>query len=508
VDVRSRKPPDDSVGGDAWFCVSLWSPDGKSVGFFADGKLKKVEVSGGQVQVLCDAPNGRGGAWNREGTIIFSADAVGPLLRVSSAGGSPSELTKVDSARSEAGHRWPVFLPDGKHFLYLAANFSGRPGINAIFVGSLDSTEKRFVVSASANAFYAEPGYLLYMRDKTLVAQSFDLRHFTLSGDPHTLSDEVLYFPQVYRAVFSVSGAEMLVTQTGKGVYLSQLTWFDRNGRNVGTSGKPSWYNNVQLSPDGRRIATDQTDQDGRNIDVWVQDPARDATTRLTFDPALDTTPAWSPDSKKLAISSNRSLNFRLYLKNADGSGSEEEIAQAGESAFNVLDWSHDGKFLLTRRSNELWYLTMPEHALKPLIQGWVVRAAQFSPDGRWVAYASNESGSMEVYVAPFPSGNGKWQVSSGGGQEPRWRNDGKELFYLSRDSKIMAVPVSTGASFESGSPVVLFQTHRRQPISSQDIFSYDVSADGQRFLIATQVDESAAAPLSVLLNWTSAMEK
>jgi serine/threonine protein kinase/Tol biopolymer transport system component len=394
-EVGSRRTtPLEGTHGSAY---PFWSPDGKSVGFFADGKLKKVEVSGGQVQALCDAPNGRGGAWNREGTIIFSADAVGPLLRVSSAGGSPSELTKVDSARSEAGHRWPVFLPDGKHFLYLAANFSGRPGINAIFVGSLDSTEKRFVVSASANAFYAEPGYLLYMRDKTLVAQSFDLRHFTLSGDPHTLSDEVLYFPQVYRAVFSVSGAEMLVTQTGKGVYLSQLTWFDRNGRNVGTSGKPSWYNNVQLSPDGHRIATDQTDQDGRNIDVWVQDPARDATTRLTFDPALDTTPAWSPDSKKLAISSNRSLNFRLYLKNADGSGSEEEIAQAGESAFNVLDWSHDGKFLLTRRSNELWYLTMPEHALKPLIQGWVVRAAQFSPDGRWVAYASNESGSMEV---------------------------------------------------------------------------------------------------------------
>ena len=486
----------------------FWSPDGRSIGFFADGKLKKVDVSGGQVQVLCDAPNGRGGAWNREGTIIFSPDALGALFRVPSSGGSPAELTKVDTARAEVGHRWPEFLPDGKHFLYLAANFSGRPGINAVFVGSLDSTEKHFVVSASSNASYSDPGYLLYMRDKTLVVQPFDLRHFALSGEPHTLSDEVLYFPQVYRAAFSVSGGEVLVAQTGKGVYLSQLTWFDRNGKTVGTISKPSWYNNVQLSPDGHRIATDQTDQDGRNIDVWVQDPARDTTTRLTFDPALDTTPAWSPDGKQLVLSSNRSLNFRLYLKNSDGSGAEQEIAEAGGSAFNSLDWSRDGKYILTRRSNELWYLTLPERALKPLIQGWVVKGAQFSPDGRWVAYASNESGSLEIYVAPFPGGNGKWQVSSGGGQEPRWRKDGKELFFLSRDSKMMAVPVSTGASFASGSPVALFQTHRRQPISSQDFYSYDVSADGQRFLIATQVDESAAAPLTVFLNWTSAMDK
>jgi dipeptidyl aminopeptidase/acylaminoacyl peptidase len=376
-------------------------------------------------------------------------------------------------------------------------------------LGALDSPEKRFLVSASANASYADPGYLLYLRDKTLVAQPFDLRSFALSGEPHTLIDEVLYFPQVYRAVFSVSSGEMLVTQTGKGVYLSQLTWFDRSGKQVGTIGKPAWYNNVELSPDGRRVATDQTDQDGRNVDVWVLDPARDATTRLTFDPALDMTPLWSPDGKQIVFSSNRSLKFRFYRKNADGSGSEEEVAEAGVDAFNCLDWSRDGKYMLARRNNELWYLTWPERTQQPLIQPkWVVRGAHFSPDGRWVAYASNESGSMEAYVTSFPSGNGKWQVSTGGGQEPRWRKDGRELFYLSRDSKMMAVPVTTGASFESGSPVPLFQTHRRQPISSQDLLSYDVSADGQRFLIATKVDEGNTAPLSVLLNWTSGMDK
>jgi len=505
-EVGSRKTT--SLEGTHGASFPFWSPDGRSIGFFADGKVKKIDASGGLVQVLCGAPNGRGGAWNRDDTVIFAPDALGPLLRVSSSGGTPVELTKVDTARAEVGHRWPVFLPDQRHFLYLAANFSGRAGINAIYVGSLDSNEKKFVVNTSSNAFYSEPGYLVYMRDQTLVAQPFDLRNFSLSGEPHTLTDEVLYFPQVYRAVFSVAGPQVLVAQTGKGVYLSQLTWFDRNGKTVGLSGKPSWYANVKLSPDGRRIATDQTDQDGRNVDLWVQDPARDTTTRLTFDPALDTTPTWSPDGRKLVYSSNRSLNFKLYLKNADGSGSDEEIAEVGGDAFNSLDWSRDGKYILTRRRNELWYLTLADRTLKPLVQGWLVKAAQFSPDGRWVAYASNESGSMEVYVTPFPSGNGKWQVSSGGGQEPKWRRDGKELFYLSPDSKMMAAPVSTGASFESGSPAALFQTHRRQAISSQDTFSYDVSADGQRFLIATQLDESATAPLSVFLNWTSAMEK
>ena len=231
--------------------------------------------------------------------------------------------------------------------------------------------------------------------------------------------------------------------------------------------------------------------------------------TRLTFDPALDMTPVWSPDGKQLVISSNRSLLFRLYLKNADGSGSDEEIAAGGSSQFNPLDWSRDGKYILLRKANQLWYLAWANRVAKPLSQSnSVVRGAQFSPDGRWVAYASNESGSMEVYVSPFPGMASRWQVSSGGGQEPRWRKDGKELFYLSPDGKLMAASVATGASFEASSPVALFQTHRRQSMSSQDLFSYAVGNDGKKFLIATKVDENNNAPLSILLNWASEMEK
>jgi Tol biopolymer transport system component len=452
--------------------------------------------------MICDAPNGLGGSWNEDGVIVFTPDALRGLSRVSSAGGSPIEMTTPDASRFEASHRWPVFLPDGKHFLYLAANFSGQLEANAIFVGSLDSQEKHLLVNTSANASYAEPGYLLYLRDKTLVAQPFDRGRFILSGEQHTLSDDVLYFAGVDRAVFAVSGGGILATQTGKGAALSQLTWFDRSGRPAGTIGVPESFNNVRLSPDGHRVAEDQTDTDGRNIDIWIREPTRGATARLTFDPSLDQTPIWSSDGKKILFASNRKqLGFQLYVKNADGSGSDEEVANFGPGLqVSPWDWSRDTKYVLFRKANELWYLTWPERVAKPLLQAkWTVRNAQFSPDGRWVAYASNETGNMEIYISSFPNGNGKWQVSNAGGQEPRWRQDGKELFYLSAEGKVMAVAVKPGASFEAGSPVALFQTHRRQPVSAQDFFSYDVSSNGHRFLILTKVNDSNPAPPSVL---------
>jgi dipeptidyl aminopeptidase/acylaminoacyl peptidase len=365
-------------------------------------------------------------------------------------------------------------------------------------------------VNTGANAAYAEPGYLLYLRDnKTLVAQPFDRRRYVLSGEPHTLSDEVLYLPQVVKAVFTVVNSEVLVAQTARGASLSQLKWFDRNGKLAGTIGMPEFYDNVHLSPDGRRIVVDQTSADGRNVAIWIHELALGGRTRLTFE-AQNQTPIWSPDGKQILFSSNRGLGFHLVLKNADGSGSEEEVADLGALAMtNSWDWSRDGKYVLFGKGNELWSLSWPERVAKPLLQAkWTVRNAQFSPDGRWIAYASNETGSMEIYVSPFPNGSGKWQVSSAGGEEPRWRQDGKELFYLSADGKMMAVAVTTGASFKAGSPVALFQIHRRQPVSAQDVFSYDVSGDGQRFLIGTKVDEANAAPLSITLNWASEMEK
>jgi serine/threonine protein kinase len=487
----------------------FWSPDSRSIAFFAQGKLKKVDLSsGGSAQVVGDAPYGRGGAWNRDGIILFSPSFFSGLYRLSVAGGTPVEVTKPDPARFETSHRWPVFLPDGRHFLYLAANFSGQFDKNKIYLGSLDSDEKRPIVSASSNVAYADPGYILYMRDNALVAQKFDARSYVLSGEARALSDEVQYFPQTDLALFGVAGKTILVAQTGKGAAKYQLTWFDRNGKPTGAIGTPGGFANPSISPDGRRLGFEQTDKDGRHIDIWIYDLTNNATTRFTFGPGLNEIPIWSPDGKRIVYGSSQKLNFTVYLKNADGSGSEREISDLGAQEQGVWDWSHEGKFLLLRKDNELWYLSVPDFQAKPYLQPkWIVRNAQFSPDGRWVAYASNETGNWEVYVSPFPGGTGKWQVSRGGG-EPRWRQDGKELFYLSAEGKMTAVPVNMGASFEAGPPVALFQTHIRQPISAQDMFSYAVTGDGQRFLINTKVDEPNAAPLSIILNWASEMER
>ena len=487
----------------------FWSPDGRFIGFFANGKLKKVDVSGGSVQVLCDAPHGRGGSWNRDGVILFAPDVWLGLYRVSSAGGAPVEVTKLDESRLETSHRWPVFLPDGRHFLYLAANFAGHFDKNEIYLGALDSNERHPIVSASANVAYSDPGYLLYWRDNALVAQKFDARSYVLSGEVRTISDEVQYLPQIDLALFGVAGKGTLVAQTGKGAAKSQLKWFDRSGKEVGAVGPSGIYANPTLSPDGRRVAFDQPNPDGRNSDIWIRELSTDAVMRFTFGPGQNQVPVWRPDGNRVVFAANQGLEFALYQKNADGSGVPQQVGNLGGLQQAFWDWSRDGKYLLLWKYGELWYMSSSDWQPKPLLQAkWLVRNAQFSPDGRWVAYSTNESGNWEVYVAPFPNVNGKWQVSRGGGEEPRWRRDGKELFYLSSDGKMMAVAAKTAGNFEAASPLTLFQTHLGQPISSYDLVSYDVTADGQRFLINTKVDEPNVAPLSLILNWTSEMER
>jgi serine/threonine protein kinase/Tol biopolymer transport system component len=488
----------------------FWSPDGRSIGFFADGKLKTIDAfTGKSARVLCDALHGRGGTWNRDGTIIFSPDTWVGLSRVSAAGGTPVPLTKPQPALSEMSHRWPVFLPDGKHFLYLAANFAGEFSKNTIYLASLDSGERHALVAASSNAVYADPGYLLYMRDHALVAQRFDVRNATLSGEQQVLSDEVQYFPAIDLGLFAVAGKETLVLQTGKGADKAQLLWFDRSGKQIGVAGPPGLMANPKLSPDDRRVAFELTDRDGRHIDIWIRDLADDATRRLTFGPALAELPTWSPDGKRVMFMMNRDLQGKILEKNADGSGLERELGDPTQFLQAVVDGSRDGKSLLLWRNGELWYLTASEKVPKPIFRGdSIVSNAQFSPDGKWIAYTSNESGSWEVYVSPFPEPTTKWQVSSGGGTQPRWRQDGKELFYLSTEGKMMSVAVRSSSSFEAGVPTSLFQTHIRQGISAAELFSYDVAADGQRFLVNTKVDEPNPAPLFVILNWASELQK
>ncbi len=488
----------------------FWSPDGRSLGFFAEGKLKTVDVTAGRsAQVLADAPFGRGGAWSKDGVILFTPDAWTGLFRVPSSGGTPVRVTTPDKEQYQVSHRWPVFLPDGKHYLFLACNFSGRLDKNEILLGALDSKEQRTIINASSNVAYADPGYLVYWRDNALVAQRFDLRTDSLTGEPRVISDAAQYFPQTNFAIFSVAG-ETLVAQNGagRGAGKSQLAWFDRRGKQIGTVGPPDLVANPKLSPDGRRVAIDQTDTDGRHVNVWIRDLTNDAVSRIGFGPWLEQVTVWSPDGKHVMYTSNEKLYFSIYEKNADGSGAAESVLDFVVPFQGPWDWSRDGKYVLVRKGSELWYMTMPGRQTQPLLQtSYLIRNAQFSPDGKSVAYASSETGTWEVYVSPFPGFGSKWQVSRGGGEEPRWRGDGKELYYLALDGKMMAVDVKPGDGFEAGAPGSLFQTHPRQPISAMDFFSYDVTPDGQKFLVNTKVDPTNAAPLSVILNWSSEME-
>ena len=488
----------------------FWSADGRYLAFFADGKLKKLEISGGPVQVICDAPSGRGGTWNKEGMIVFTPDArsgVG-LYSVSASGGVVTPISKLDKDRRELSHRWPIFLPDGTHYLYMATNFAGQKNADAIFVGSLDSSEKHFLVEASANAAYAAPGYLLFYRDKTLLAQRFDLKRFALTGDASVVLTDLQYQPQVKRALFDASANGLLVAQTGSGVALSRPVWFDRKGKELGAVGKPDVYGNVSVAPNGNLVSVSITDIASQNTDIWTYDLQRGNTKRLTFNPAQDAVPIWSPDAARLVFASNRRDFNDLYVKNSDGAQEEQNILQSDADKF-PNDWSPEGRYILYTQDTDFGFVTLPELKNSLFLKASsVVRNGQFSPDGKWMAYASNETGRWEIYVTSFPTPRGKWQVSVGGGEQPRWRRDGKELFYLSPDSKMMAVPVTTGADFDSGTPAALFQATPRQPIPIYDLFVYDVSRDGQRFLIITPVKEAETAPMSVVLDWTAKLNK
>jgi hypothetical protein len=497
-----------SLAGTEGATYPFWAADGRSLAFFADGKLKKLELSGGPGQTICDAPAGRGGTWNNDGVIVFAPDVTTGLHRVSASGGTPTGISNPDVNRGEQSHRWPVFLPDGTHYLYLGANISGRKGVDAIFVASLDSNEKHFVVEATANAAYAAPGFLLFYRDKTLLAQPFNLKRFALTGQPTTILTEIQYLPQVKAAVFAASDNGLLVAQSGSGAALSQPTWFDRKGNAVGVLGKPDVYGNIFLSPNGKSVAVDKTDMESLNTDVWIYDLQRESAKRLTFDPALDAVPVWSPDASRFVFASNRSRNWDLYLKNSDGAQDEKSIVGDELGKF-PSDWSRDGKYILYNRGADLWFVTLPELKSTEFMKApSVLRNGRFSPDGKWLAYASNETSKWEIYVTSFPEARGKWQVSTAGGEQPTWRGDGKELFYLSTDGKMTAVPVTTGANFDSGTPVALFQATPRQPVLVFDLFSYDVRRDGQRFLINTQMKQAETQPMSVILNWPAKLNK
>jgi Tol biopolymer transport system component len=388
---------------------------------------------------------------------------------------------------------------------------SGQTDPDAIYVGALESNEKKFVTKATGNSAYAAPGYLLFYRDKTLYEQKFDANKLELSGEAVPLRRDVSYLPRILHSTYAASDAGVLVAQGGSGVSLSGLVWYDRKGNQTGVVGKPDVYANIALAPNGKTLALDKTDAGNENADVWTCDLLGASMKRLTFDPAIDATPVWSPDGTRLLFSSSRKHMFGLFVKKTNGSEEEKflELGDSDKADKYPSDWSRDGKYILFERATELWVTEMPDLRTRAFMKvPATLKNGQFSPDGKWVAYASNESSKWEIYVTSFPEAHGKWQVSSAGGTQPRWRGDGKELFYLASDGKMMAVPVTPGTNFDAGAPVTLFQANARELVATSERVTYDVTKDGQRFLINTQMKNVDMQPMSVILNWAADLNR
>jgi Tol biopolymer transport system component len=484
----------------------FWSPDSKSLGFFADGKLKKIEASGGPALALCEAPDPRGGAWNRDGVIVFEPHFREPLSRVAATGGKATPVTKFDESRKETTHRFPFFLPDGNHFLYEAGSHTvgTESEIHAIKLGSLDGGPARLVLSVRSKPLYAA-GHLLFVRQKTLMAQPFDWKAGKLSGDAFPIAENVQDDPGYFTAVFSVSDNGVLAYQeSGGSVGLHELAWFDRSGKKVDTIGTPGEFWSPRLSRDGRRIVTGVGDP----ADLWFEDIPRRVATRMTFDPADESNPVWSPDESRIFFASQRTGGGDIYQK--PSAGGADELLFSSKDVKAPTSVSPDGRYLLFQNLSpttkwDLLLLSLADRKVTPfLATPFDENHGEFSPDGRWIAYASNESGKFEVYVQPFPGPGGKWQVSTAGGTSPAWRRDGKELFYLEPDGKLMAVPVKTGAAFESETPTALFTS----PVINDPDRHYDVTGDGQHFVIVAPIGAKTSPPITLVQNWTALLRQ
>jgi serine/threonine protein kinase len=488
----------------------FWAPDSRFIGFFASGKLKKIEATGGPPLTICDAPQGRGGTWNNEGIIVFAPSNATGLSKVAAAGGDPTPVTRIDSSRHEVNHRWPWFLPDGKHFLYVnQTSTTGQTENDVIFAASLDSSASKVILHAGSNMAYVN-GYLLFVRQDNLMAQAFDPDKLEFKGDAVPIAQQIQYSALRSKGMYSVSQNGVLVYQSGGGTLPSKFEWFDRNGRESASFGDrtPSFV--ATLSPEGKRIALDSYDEQSRNEDVWIYDIARGASTRLTFDQAIDDVPIWSPDGNSVVFSSNRKGHYDLYRKNSNGTGTEELLIESTLDKY-ATSWSSDGQYICYSTTGDpktkwdLWILPLsgdrkPRPFLQTEFSEWV---GSFSPDGRWIAYQSDESGRYEIYVRPFQGSEGKWQVSTGGGEGPAWSRNGHELFFTSADRRLMAVDVkAAGSTFEAGTPHALFELDARGQGDWRD-----VTADGQRFLMSV-TPGATSVPLTLVANWDNELRK
>ena len=478
---------------------AFWSPDSRSVAFFAAGKLKTLDLRSGAAQPVCDTPVGRSsGTWSRGGVILFETTERPEIYRVAAGGGTPALLHRVDSARGEIRYSAPQFLPDGRHFIYLVQ--SERPETAGIYVGSLDSKTGKRLADSNTNAAYAGAGgkfgYLLFTRGTDLLAQGFDLARLELTGTPFPVAQRILTAVAggTSRAAVSASQNSVLVYRTRVDTGSSELVWLDRQGKRTGRVGEPADYSNPSLSPDEKKLIVSRMDLQSRARDLWLFDLATGAASRFTFDPADETNAVWSPDGRWIAFNIVHNSVIDIYEKEVAGASEPKLLLHSGENHF-IHQWSPDGRLLLYRIGPITWALPLEANAKSS--GPYAMENARLSPNGRWVAYTSNQSGRSEVYVQSFPPAEGKWQVSADGGMEPSWRRDGKELYYTSGD-KLMAMEVKTDTPvFEPGPAKPLFTVHLEATTRRS---RYEAAANGRRFLFNLPVESSS--PLTVAINW------
>ena len=481
----------------------FWSPDSRSIGFFTSSKLKRIDIAGGQPATLADANLGRGGSWGPNGVIVFTPLYNTGIYQVPASGGTATPITKVDNV-TYTSHRWPQFLPDGKHFLYLAVNHNAvNSPDTALFLGSLDGKENRLLFHTVSSVKYAA-GYLLLLRENTVVAQKFDAATGQFKGEPEPLKEDVQYDGGLWRANFSVSENGMLVYASGTSSGAQSLGWYDRSGKPVGTVDENVALFDLTLSPDDKKVAV--TDANSATATIWIYDLATKVKTRLTFSGGTHRTPAWSPDSSQLAFTSDQQAS--ISVKPATGAADEKVLLSSSNNSFTaVRDWSRDGRYLLYEvgagLNLHLWVLPMfgEKKPFPYATSSSDEESGQFSPDGRWIAYQSGESGRPEIYVAPFPWTGAKWQISSTGAVLPRWRADGKELFYYGFGELFATQVDGSGSTFQVGGTKSLFHL-TLETISSE----FAPSRDGQRFLVVSR-GEGAPQPLTLVQNWTAELK-
>jgi Tol biopolymer transport system component len=498
-----------SLAGTTGAQFPFWSPDGRFIGFFAGAKLNKIDVFGGPPQPLCDALQGFGGTWNRDGVIVFAPNANAPLFRVSSGGGIAVAVTKLDQSRRELAHRHPKFLPDGHHFVYFV--LSEKPENSGLYLGSLDSAETKRVAASDAMGAFVPPNRLVFMRGSTLMMQRFNVGRLELEGEPSPIAPDVAINQNNSVAGFAFSETGILAYRVGGDAALDRaLRLVDRSGKTLTDITTVGPYDNAVLAPDAMKIA--ETHLDGASSDIWIRDLSRGTATRFTFDAAPDDNALWSPDGNRIVFNSSREAQLKnLFVKNANGGGQEELLLKSDGSKY-ATDWTRDGRFIIyteVKSSPDVWALPLfgDRKPIPVLTTRFAETRARISPDGRWMAYASDESGMVQTYVQSFPPSGGKWQISTTGGVEPHWRADGRELFYAFGNA-IWSVEVDgRGATFNAGTPKKLFDA---PGLNTNNLATrYDVAADGQRFLInfAPAGTATATNPIRVILNWSARVQ-